>query len=181
MDHREKSTRRQKLLQRRLWITKAIIISMKRKQRMHKTPILSVLHWESTLCKESSNLLTRVKKLAKKIYFYCNIEEHKNDPKKAWDVLHSLLPNKRVSYVPNFIIVGDKNISDPNIMVDKFNIHFANVGEVQSSRHNYTDNNAFFFISQIDLTIFCLPLYHTLPYHTLLNLYFALVHSHLLY
>ena len=86
----------------------------------------------------------RVKKIAKKIYFHCKIEEHKNNSKKTWDVLRNLLQIKPVSHrhVPNSNIVDDKNISDPNIMVDKYNVHFANVGKVLALRLNGKDNNA---------------------------------------
>ena len=92
-------------------------------------------------------MLTRVKKLAKKIYFHCKIEEYKHNPKKTWDVLRSLLLSKPVSHVPNTIVVEDNNISDPNIMVDKFNVHFANIGKVLATRLNCTNNMIFFPIS----------------------------------
>ena len=80
---------------------------------MHKTYYIKGSTLGKYLYKEYSNLLTRVKKLAKKNQFYRKIEEHRNIPKKIWDVLRNLLPNKPASHVPNFIIVDDKNISDP--------------------------------------------------------------------
>ena len=88
-------------------------------------------------------MLTRVKKLAKKNYFHYKIEEHKNSSKKTWDVLRNLLPNKPVLHVPNSIIVDDKSISDPNVIVDKFNVHFANIGKALAFHLNCSDNNAF--------------------------------------
>ena len=63
--------------------------------------------------------------------------------KKTWDVLRSLLPSKPVLHVPNTIVVEDNNISDPNIMVDNFNVHFANIGKVLATRLNCTNNNDF--------------------------------------
>ena len=103
-------------------------------------------------------MLARAKNLAKKNYFHCKIEEHKNSPKKTWDVLCNLLPNKPVSHVSNSIIVDDKNISDSYIIADKFNIDFANAGKVLAFRLNCCE--CFSFISQIALPIFCLSLSH---------------------
>ena len=57
--------------------------------------------------------------------------------------MRSLLPSKPVSHVPNTIVVEDNNISDPNIMVDNFNVHFANIGKVLATRPNCTNNNDF--------------------------------------
>ena len=110
---------------------------------MHKAHYINGSTLGKYLYKKYSNLLTKVKKSAKKIYFYCKIEEYKHNPKKTWDVLRSLLPSKPVSHVPNTIVVEDNNISDPNIMVDKFNVHFANIGKVLATRLNCTNNNVF--------------------------------------
>ena len=79
----KKLTRKQQRLQRRPWITKGILISIKRKQRMHKTHYINGSTLGKYLYKKYSNLLTRVKKLAKKIYFHCKIEEYKHNPKKT--------------------------------------------------------------------------------------------------
>ena len=40
-------------------------------------------------------------------------------------------------------MVEDNNISNPNITVDKFNVHFANIGKVLATRLNCTNNNDF--------------------------------------
>ena len=50
--------------------------------------------------------------------------------------------NQYLSHVPNFILV-DKNISEPNITIDKYEVHFADVGKILASHLNSTDNYAF--------------------------------------
>ena len=68
----------------------------------------------------------------------------------------------RIIVCSQFHHSNDKNISDPNIMVDKFNVHFANVGKVLASRLNCTDNNA--FLSYLKLPCpFSAYLYPTSP------------------
>ena len=139
----KKLTKYQERLHRRPWTTKGILMFIKCKQRMHKTHYTKGSTLGNYLYKEYSNLQTRVEKLDKKKYFYRKIEEHKNSLKKTWDVLCNLLPNISLSHVPNSIIVDENNISDPNIIVNKFNAHFANTGKVLASRLNCSDNNAF--------------------------------------
>ena len=67
---------------------------------------------EKYLYKQYSNTLTKVKDLAIKAYYYCNIEEYKDNPKKTWDVLRTLLPSKSISSAPNSVN-ADLRISSP--------------------------------------------------------------------
>ena len=88
----KKLFRKQECLKNKPCITKSLLISIKKKQKLHKTHYIFGLPSEKKYYRLYSNTLTRVKNLAKRLYYHSKIYEHKNNPKKTWDVLHSLLP-----------------------------------------------------------------------------------------
>ena len=106
------------------------IYSIKRKQKMHKTHYRNGSSAEKFLYKQYSNTLNRIKNLSKRVYYHCKIDEFKNNPKKTWDILRTILPNKPKSSLPNTINVDDTNISNPKIIAEKFDTHFASVGKL---------------------------------------------------
>ena len=69
--------------------------------------------------------------------------EYKGNPKKTWDVSRTLLPSKSISPAPNSANVDGINISDPGLIAEKFNTHFANVDKLLASRLNSNDKNSF--------------------------------------
>ena len=82
--------KKQKRLQRKPWITKGLLISIKRKQKMHKSHFIHGSTDDKKFYKLYSNLLTKLEDLAKKAHCHHLIEEHKRYPKKTWKVLSSL-------------------------------------------------------------------------------------------
>ena len=98
---------------------------------------------EKYIYKQHSNTLAKVKSLAKKFIIFCKIEEYKDNPKKTWDVLRTLLPSKSILPAPNSVNVDGINISDPSLIAEKFNTNFANVGKLLASRLNSNDKNSF--------------------------------------
>ena len=55
--------------------------------------------------------------------------------------MRTILPNKPKSSLPNTINVDDTNISDPKIIAEKFNTHFANVGKLLAASLNANDTD----------------------------------------
>ena len=107
---------------------------------MHKTHFINRSSTENYLYKQYSHTLTKVNIWQKK-YYYCKIEECKDNPKKTWDVLRTSLPSKSISPAPNSVYVDRINISDPSLIAEKFNIHFSNAGKLLASRLNFNDKN----------------------------------------
>ena len=137
----KKLTKKQKRPQRKPWITKGVLISIKRKQKMHKTHYVNGSSAENFLYKQYSNTLTRVKNLSKRVYYHSKMNEFKNNPKEAWDILRTILTNKSKSSLPDTIKVDDTNISDPKTIAEKFNTHFTNVGKLLAASLNAIDTD----------------------------------------
>ena len=62
----KKLTDKQKRLKNKPWITKGLLISIKRKQKMHKTHYLNGSSVAKQCYKMYCNVLTKIKNLAKK-------------------------------------------------------------------------------------------------------------------
>ena len=93
-----------------------------------------------------SNTLTRVKNLAKRLYYRNKITERKNNPKKTWDDLRSLLPSKTKSNTPNSLTVKSSTITDINEIAEEFNYHFATIGKSLASSINNKDKSPTFYL-----------------------------------
>jgi len=62
----QRASRKQKRIQQNPWLTKGLLISIKNKQKLHKTLFLNGNDFERSLYKKYANKLTRVKNLSKK-------------------------------------------------------------------------------------------------------------------
>ena len=87
-----------------------------------------------------------MKNLAKRLYYHNKITEHKNNPKKTWDVLGSLLPSKTKSNTPNSLTVKSSTITDINEIAEEFNYHFATIGKSLASSINNKDKSPTFYL-----------------------------------
>ena len=129
----KKLSTKQQRLKNKPWITKRFLIFIKKKQKLHKTHYIFGLSSKKKFYKLYSNTLTRVKNLSKLFCYHNKITEHKNIPKKTWDVLRSLLPSKTKSNPPNSLTVKNSTITDINNIAEEFNYHFATIGKSLAS------------------------------------------------
>ena len=72
------SRKKHKLLEKP-WITKGILISIKNKQKIYKNNFLNGNDAQKLLFKTYSNKLTKVERPFKKMYFYKEFDENKNN------------------------------------------------------------------------------------------------------
>jgi len=77
-----KLSRWQNRLQKRPWLTKGLLISIKRNQKMHKTNFLNESPLEKYFYKLYCNTLTRATDMAKKLYYHSQHENCKHNSKK---------------------------------------------------------------------------------------------------
>ena len=92
-------SRKQSKLAHKPWISKGILTSIRNKQKMYKTHFIGGSEIAKTSYKAYANKLTKVKCLAKKLYFHSELENCKGDGGQIWDLLYSLLPSKKKNNV----------------------------------------------------------------------------------
>ena len=85
---------KQKKLLKRLWLSKAMMISTK-KQKMYKTHFLSNNESLITSYKHYAPKLNKIKYSAKKTFCGKKFDKNKNNPYKTWQAIESLLPNNK--------------------------------------------------------------------------------------
>ena len=86
-------TRRQKRLQRKSWISKGLYVSVRKKQKWHKTHYLrGSNNNQKAFYKRYANLLTKLKTASRKLYFENQLKFVTNNPKETWNILRELLP-----------------------------------------------------------------------------------------
>ena len=137
----KKLSRKQKHLRSKPWVTKGLLISMNKKQKLHKTHYIFGSINEKLYYNKYSNLLTKVKNLAKKFYYHQKLDDYSNNPKKTWEILHTLLPSKSNSTAPNSIIVNNSCLNDPTDIAEEFNNHFASIGKSLATSISDDNNN----------------------------------------
>ena len=87
------ASRSQKRKQAKPWLTKGLLISIRRKQWLYKTQFLNGNSLGKDQFKMYSNTLNKIKQFSKKMYYHNEVGTNKNNPKRMWNVLCTLLPN----------------------------------------------------------------------------------------
>ena len=73
-------------------------------------------------------MLTKIKSLSKKIYYYSEFASNKKNLHKTWKIIHSVLPHKSTLEPPLALKVNDHIVDDPNTIANQFNNYFCTIG-----------------------------------------------------
>ena len=131
------------------WITNGILKSIKNRDKMYK---------EMKVCNPNSqeydrlkrnvqsynNLIKKLIRCSKQSYYNNLFLKHKNDSRKSWKLLNSLLgtSNKR-NNLTNIFVVNGSLTSNEAVIADNLNKFFSNIGNQYASAIPQTDPNAF--------------------------------------
>jgi len=110
---------------RKPWVTKALLISIKKKNKMYTSyRINGDVHLHNAF-KKYKNRLTKLLRIAEKTFYKCQIENNKNNLKKTWNTLRSMINKRKSTQVTSVNINGRKIMGDCNI-ANHFNKYFVN-------------------------------------------------------
>ena len=136
-------SRKQRRLKSKPWLTKAICVSIHKKQSMFKSHFINGDSAEKSFFKKYSNRLTKIKTLSKKLHFKSEFEKYHNDPRKTWETIRSMLHSKSSSSssLPTSLKLNGSTIQDQTLISNYFNNFFCSIGENLSnsaaSQENY--------------------------------------------
>ena len=133
------ASRRKRKLIKKLWITKGVFTSITRKQKLYVSHFFNGSDEHKRFYKIYANKLTKIKTLAKKLYFQNEIVNSRNDMRKFWGVINSLTPQNAKPDYPLTISVGNSIIKTPAEIADEFNKHFCSIGKKLSDEANTTN------------------------------------------
>ena len=98
-------SRRQKRLKRKPWITKGILVSIRKKNSMFKPYFINGNAAQKHLFKTYTNKLTKIKALSKSLFYKNELSKNKNDPKIVWNIIRTLL-----SQIKNHLTIHNKRL-----------------------------------------------------------------------
>jgi len=126
----KKLSRCEQKLKDKPWITKGILLSIKKKKLIYKTHFYQGNDTHKLIYKKDSNKLTKVKDLSKRRYFKKEINNNRGNPRKVWELLRFVLPcsNKKSSSFPSKLQSDGVKIDNPDAILECFNSYFCNIG-----------------------------------------------------
>ena len=85
------------------------------------------------------------------------IEDCQGDLKKTWNIINGLVQNKIEEKNNNYEFkIENSSITDSNIIADKFNEYFVNIGKVLAQKISHTDKSFSSFLpNNLNLTSSC--------------------------
>ena len=113
------------------WLTKAILKSIKTKNKLYTKCYKQNKPELIAYNKKYLNKLTFIKRLAKEQYYTSQLLKHKQDISKQWSIINELLDqNKRCSYTTIYKLTtkDDENIESKSEISNTLNDYFVNVG-----------------------------------------------------
>ena len=110
------------------WITPQLKKLMFYRDNLKKKAIISKTNDSWELYQKIRNSVNSQIRKTKRSYFLTNIEVNKNNPKKTWKTLNSLLGKKSKNTIVRNIKVEGHDITEPKKIAELFNNYFVNVG-----------------------------------------------------
>ena len=116
------------------WMTKAILVSINRRNAMYKTLKTHLGSYERFCTLERQlekyqKILRALIKQAKKNYNSRQIAENKNDPRKLWKVLNSIISptSDEKNRLPEYFIIDGNTVENDQEIANAFNLFFTNI------------------------------------------------------
>ena len=123
------------------WITSGIKKSSKQKQKLYVKYLKNRNDSNLYIYKNYKNLFEKVKKQSKKQHYSKLLIKNQGDMKATWRIMKEIIGKSKVvsSTLPRRVIVNKEEIYDQNIIAEKFNNFFVNVGPSLASKIPNTD------------------------------------------
>jgi hypothetical protein len=112
------------------WVTSGIIKSIHRKHSLYKKYISCKTEESKSKYINYKNKLTTTIRMAEKQYFSHKFEMAKGSINKTWQTINDIIagPNTRNNKIIKEMKINDNIVTDNNILANKFNSFFANIG-----------------------------------------------------
>ena len=126
------------------WITKGILKSIKYKNKLYKMLCKNNFSNKQKVkeFKTYQNKLTKIKTISKKNYFEKRLQNCKKNSADTWKVINDITnKQKKSSDFPQKLKVNDEFLTNPDEIVNNFNLHFSTIGK-QTSLNSTTSQNS---------------------------------------
>ena len=113
----QKISRKKRKFLSKPWITKSLLVSIKNKQKMHKTFYHKGSDFEKLIYKKYANILTLVKSLSKRLYFQNKCLKNRNNPQQTWNTIRELITpiSQKVKSTISILNTASGEITNPTV------------------------------------------------------------------
>ena len=111
------------------WVTRGLIKSIQTKDKLYKKYVKKPTIENKTAYTKYRNHLNQLLRCSKKNYITSEIHLHKNNMKKTWGTLNSLLGRNKQHKLPDFFHDNDgRKLNDAATIASNFNEYFTQIG-----------------------------------------------------
>ena len=132
-------SRKQRRLRQKPWITKAILKSLKQKQKLYSSHFINGNNVSKQYYKKYSSLLTRIKERRSKSLHYQNVlNDVKFDSCGTWKVIKELLtasPKRSLNHFIYLLETDGVNLNNAEDNANTLNNYFSTIGEKLAKKH----------------------------------------------
>ena len=131
------------------WITKGLMRSIKHRDQLHADLNNSGFVGEEYTSRldqfrEFNRILRQCIRAAKKNHFKKCFEKFKDDVKKTWDTISTVINKKsKKNKMSSYFIVNDVELRDPKLIANEFNVFFVNIGKELANKIEKPPNSCF--------------------------------------
>ena len=137
-----------KNFRREPWLNPSLLRCINRQKKLYiKTIKPNVTNRDITIYKNYKKILDKLKRSAKSSYYHTKCSEFKNNTKKLWELINSVIGKASdKSGVISHIMVNEIEILNEKAIANEFGKYFSNVGKefagrVKDSKHKITYYN----------------------------------------
>ena len=112
------------------WVTPALLCSINKKNKLYKKFLRRPNVENTKRYRQFRNILTKLMRESKRLYYEKSFEETKNNSKKTWDLLNELINKRKTQHdePPTKFIDSKGNIFENDKVSHGFNEYFSSVG-----------------------------------------------------
>jgi len=136
---------------KKIWLTKALKISIKHKNRLYFKSIQCPTVENITHYKEYKKMLSKLLRNSERQHFDNLFSTNKNNIKQSWAIMKEIINKKRSNRYPDKLEINDEITSNEQAMVDKFNQYFVNVGSTLAKKIPENENSPLSYIKHHNL------------------------------
>ena len=129
------------------WITNGIMRSISFRDKLYKrklqlNPNTPEYLTAETNLKTYNNILQKNIRQSKKDYYYSRFQKFKNDSRKIWGEINTLISKKKnKKQSPKYFLINNEEITESKEISESFNNYFATIGTIENNNISTTSNN----------------------------------------
>lgn len=110
------------------WLTDGLRKSIKQKNKLYKKYVKFQTSYNKKTYNIYNNKLKAILKKSEKEYYHHSLAKCTNNLKKTWSIIKEVLNRNKSSKINDTFTYNNQTTSDKNIIANKFNDYFVNIG-----------------------------------------------------